>query len=85
MTTHTEYCSRSLSEQSARALETLIRQTNAWFRFHHLKRQIASERRHLALLNDDALKDIGITRHQAEIEARLKDLPSDRLIRQCQG
>ena len=70
MTTHTEYCSRSLSEQSARALETLIRQTNAWFRFHHLKRQIASERRHLALLNDDALKDIA--------DLSLQDMNSDK-------
>ena len=79
MTAHTECCSRSLVASPVGVLEHLTGPVVAWFRHQQLKRQVACERRQLLLLGDTELKDLGITRHQAEIEANRSDLPAERL------
>jgi uncharacterized protein YjiS (DUF1127 family) len=79
MTAHTECCSRSLVASPAGVLEHLTGQLNAWFRHQQFKHQVARERRQLLQLTDHELEDLGITRHQAEIEAQSSDLPLQRL------
>ena len=81
MTTHTQTCSRSLIASPAGVFEQLTGPINTWFRYQLLKRQVARERRQLILLSDSELRDVGITRHQAEIESQRSDLPADRLRR----
>lgn len=53
----------------------------AQYRKDAIKSQIRKERRDLANLSDQQLRDIGITRHQAELEASrgYDDVPSSRL------
>lgn len=79
MTAYTEHCSRSLVASPAGALESLSRSIRCWFEYQQLKRQVAKERRQLLTLTDSELKDLGITRDKAELEARRRDLPSLRI------
>ena len=79
MTSYTDTCSRSLATSSAGVLETLSRSIRCWFEYQQLKRQVASERRQLLALTDVELKDLGINRHDAELEAARRDIPLERL------
>ena len=79
MTVHTQTCSRSLVASPAGVIEQLTGQINTWFRHQQLKRQVARERRQLALLSDRELMDMGISRLDAEAEAGRSDLPAARL------
>ena len=53
----------------------------AQYKLDAMKSQIRKERKDLANLSDQQLRDIGITRHQAELEASrgYDDIPSSRL------
>lgn len=51
-----------------------------WFNIHCLKRGIAHERKQLLQMPEAMLKDIGITRVQAETEAQSTDIPRCRLL-----
>ena len=79
MTAYTEHCSRSPATSPVGALEYLTRQFLCWIRYQQLKFQVAQERRQLLALTDTELKDLGITRHEAELEARRSDIPPKRL------
>ena len=79
MNTYIENCSRSLATSPAGVLETLSRSIRCWFEYQQLKRRIAQERRQLLALTDAELKDIGVSRHEAELEAGRRDLPLKRI------
>ena len=77
MTTHTEkFNTTSVSEQT---LEGLKQQVRAWAARQALKYRLAQERRHLADLSDAQLRDIGISRADAELEAASDAIPAARL------
>ena len=79
MTTYTDTCSRSLDTSPAGVLATLSRTIRCWFVNQQLKRQLARERRQLLRMTDTELKDLGISRHEAELEAARRDIPLERL------
>ena len=79
MTTHTENYQAGPAEDHARTLERLLREVREWARRETLRRQIGRERRRLLEMSDRLLADLGISRHQAEAEARRGDIPVERL------
>ena len=78
MTTYTENCSRIIDENHVRVpnLKHLI---TDWFRTHQLKAKMMQERSQLSQMSDNMLRDIGIDRIDAEIEANRRDIPASRL------
>jgi uncharacterized protein YjiS (DUF1127 family) len=68
-----------------RTLERLLRQVREWAREESLRRQLRRERRQLLEMDDDTLADLGISRHEAEAEARRNDIPGERLVQLQQG
>lgn len=79
MTTQSEKYDPGLTGDHARILERLIRQVREWARRESLRRRIRQERRQLLELNDAMLADLGISRFDAEAEARRDDIPAVRL------
>ena len=79
MNTVTETCSRSLASSPAGVLETLGRSIRCWFEYQQLKRQVARERAQLLVMTDAELKDLGISRHDAVVEAARVDVPLQRI------
>lgn len=79
MTTYSENCSRSLAGESAGVLDTLLEKFCIWMKNQLLKVRIHQERRQLLSMSEAMLKDIGISRAAAELEARRTDLPATRL------
>lgn len=79
MTTYTESCSRSIAGHPAGALDILTQIFRQWVKNQQFKFRVALERRQLLEMSDEMLKDIGISRAQAEAEALRSDLPSSRI------
>jgi len=79
MTTRSENFQPGLAADHARTLERLIRQVREWAREESLRRRINQERRRLLEVSDTMLADLGITRSEAETEARRKEIPAERL------
>ena len=79
MTTYTESCSRSIAGHRAGALDILTQIFRQWVKNQQFKFRVALERRQLLEMSDEMLKDIGISRAQAEAEALRSDLPSSRI------
>lgn len=79
MTTCTENCSRSTVETSFGLLRNMGQALQYSFEIQKLKGMVARERQQLLEISDDMLKDMGITRTQAEQEAQRVDLPQIRL------
>ena len=77
MTTRTEKLnSAAISGQILAGLQQPIR---AWAARQALKYRLAQERRILAGLSDEQLRDIGVSRADAELEAASKSIPVIRL------
>ncbi|MDH3760664.1 MAG: DUF1127 domain-containing protein [Gammaproteobacteria bacterium] len=76
MTTYTESCSRSIAGHPAGALDILTQIFRQWMKNQHFKIRVAQERRQLLEMSDDMLKDIGVSRAQAEAEALRSELPT---------
>ena len=76
MNTRTEKFTSGLL--AAEVLERLQQQVREWAAREALKRRIAQERRQLAHLSDDMLRDIGVCRADAELEAARTDIPATR-------
>ena len=78
MTTYTENCSRTIDESPVRVahLQQLI---TDWFRTLQLKAQLRQERSQLSQMPNTLLRDMGIDRIDAEIEANRRDIPASRL------
>ena len=79
MTTYTEKCSQSIVGHQAAALDILTQLFRQWMKHQHLKSQVAQERRQLAEMSDSMLRDLGISRAQAQVEAMRSELPAARL------
>ena len=60
----------------AEVVERLQLQVREWAAREALKRRIAQERRQLENLSDDMLRDIGVCRADAELEAMRSDIPT---------
>jgi uncharacterized protein YjiS (DUF1127 family) len=78
MTTYTQTCSRSIVGRPAGALEILTLTFRQWMKSQQFKSQVARERRQLLEMPDAMLRDLGISRGEAEAEALQTGLPSDR-------
>jgi uncharacterized protein YjiS (DUF1127 family) len=59
-------------------LDILIQIFRQWMKNQQFKFRVAMERRQLLEMSDEMLKDIGISRAQAEAEALRSDLPTSR-------
>lgn len=79
MTTYTEKCSRSIVGHPAEALDILTQLFRQWMKHQQLKFQVAQERRQLTEMSDSMLRDLGISRAQAQAEAMRSELPAARL------
>ena len=77
MTTYSENCSRTIDESPVR-VATLKQLIADWFRIHQLKAQLTQERSQLSQMSDSMLRDIGVDRIDAEIEANRRDIPVSR-------
>jgi uncharacterized protein YjiS (DUF1127 family) len=60
-------------------LDILTQIFRQWVKNQQFKFRVALERRQLLEMSDEMLKDIGISRAQAEAEALRSDLPSSRI------
>ena len=78
MTIYTEKLTRNKANQVSRIMDKLARQIHHWFKMQEIRHQLRQERRQLMRMSDDALKDIGISRADAEAEAMRKDIPAAR-------
>ena len=78
MTTQTEKIQSGIAESHRRTLDRLLREVREWARQEGLRRQLRHERRRLLEADDALLADLGISRHEAEAEARRTDIPAER-------
>jgi uncharacterized protein YjiS (DUF1127 family) len=79
MTQYTEHCSSNFAT-NAIALDRGFRHTVAhWIAEQRLKLALRRERRQLVQLSDRQLRDIGIDREAAIVEAGRTDIPTNRL------
>lgn len=85
MTTRSEKLQPGLARDHARTLERLLRQVREWAAEESLRRQIRAERRRLPEMSDAMLADLGISRQEAEAEARRTDIPAERLALMHRG
>jgi uncharacterized protein YjiS (DUF1127 family) len=85
MTTQSENFRPGLAADPAHTLERLLRRAREWAREESLRRRINRERRQLLEMSDVMLADLGISRHEAEAEARRNDVPAERLLLSRQG
>lgn len=65
---------------AANALDTLLRKAQAWARREAVKSQLRRERRQLAEMSDEMLRDLGVRREDALAEAAKTDIPAGRLM-----
>ena len=79
MTTYTGNCSRSIAGHPVGALDILTQIFRQWVKNQRLKLRLAQERRQLLEMSDDQLKDIGVSRLDARLEAQRSDLPMERI------
>ena len=79
MTTYSENCSRNIAGSSAGAFDNLAEKFCHYMKIQLLKVRIHRERRQLLSMSAVMLNDLGITRTEAEQEARRTDLPPARL------
>ena len=78
MIAYTQNCSRSIAEHHAGLFDILAETFCRWMNLQRLKFQLARERRQLREMSDNMLRDIGIGRAEAEIEAASNEIPAGR-------
>lgn len=78
MTTCTESCSRSISGHPAGVLDILAQIFRQWMKNQQFRFRVAQERRQLLEMSDEMLRDIGVSRAEAEVEAEQTALPAGR-------
>lgn len=79
MTTYSENCSRNSIESSVGVFDSLLEKICHYMNNQLLKFRIQQERRQLLSMSEVMLKDLGISRADAEQEAQRTDLPVKRL------
>ena len=78
MTIYTEKLTHNKANQVSRVMGNLASQIHHWFKIQEIRHQLRQERKQLMRMSDDALKDLGISRADANAEARMKDIPAAR-------
>jgi len=79
MTNYSTICSRNIAGSSVGAFDTLLEKLCFYLKNQFLKARIRQERWQLSSMSEAMLKDLGISRADAEQEARRTDLPAARL------
>lgn len=79
MTTYSGNCNQSIDKSLYGTSQGLIQRLQQRLAIQQIKADVRRERRQLRGLSDSMLNDLGITRHQAIVEARRIDLPEGRL------
>jgi uncharacterized protein YjiS (DUF1127 family) len=79
MTIYTEKITRNKANHASMIMGKLARQIHHWFKMQETRHQLRLERRQLTMMTDEVLRDIGISRADAEVEAMRKDIPAARL------
>jgi len=80
MTTYSENCTQSTVVNTSGMLQRLAQLAHHWLNYQLLKARLHQERQSLLSMSDGMLKDIGISRAQAEQEAIRDDIPATRCI-----
>lgn len=80
MNTRVQNCPAGIVAEST--LDRLLQQLRAWAAREALQHQLKRERRQLAEMSDELLRDLGISRADAELEASRTDIPVARIVRQ---
>jgi uncharacterized protein YjiS (DUF1127 family) len=78
MTIYTEKLTHNRANQASRVMGNLARQIQHWLKMQEIRHQLRQERKQLMRMSDDALKDLGISRANANAEAWMKDIPAAR-------
>ena len=78
MTTFTKNSTPGIGKNFDDIQNGLYQSLQQWFRIQLLKIKVSNERAQLSLLSDDMLRDLGITRAEADTEAFRNDLPAAR-------
>ena len=78
MTIYTEKLTHNKANQASRVMGNLARQIHHWLKMQEIRHQLRQERKQLMRMSGDALKDLGISRADAEAEAWMKDIPAAR-------
>ena len=79
MTTYTETCTQGIHGIPVNTLSSLVQRLQRWAKIQQLKYSVHRERQQLLEISDAMLADLGITRGQAQEEARRVDLPVMRI------
>jgi len=79
MTTYSGNCTDCVEIGTASAAESLLQRVLFWMKTQGLKASVTKERQHLLEMSDNMLRDIGISREQAQQEAQRVDIPENRL------
>ena len=79
MTIYTENCNQSIEGNFVNTLSSLVKRLQHWLKVQQLKINVRRERQQLLEMSDAMLRDMGMTRTQAQEEARKLDLPAARL------
>ena len=78
MTVYTENLPRNKANYAFNIMDRLARQIHHWVKMQETRRQLQLERWQLTMMADETLRDIGISRADAEAEAARKDIPAAR-------
>ncbi|MCP4767959.1 MAG: DUF1127 domain-containing protein [Gammaproteobacteria bacterium] len=78
MTNYTQHCPDSIVASHVGIADSLAQVVRHWMQEQRLKASIRHERSSLLSMSDAMLKDIGISRIDAQQEARRIDIPAHR-------
>ena len=78
MTNYTQNCSNSIVASHVGIADSLAQVVRHWMQERKLKASIQRERSSLLSMSDAMLKDIGISRIDADQEAQRSDIPAHR-------
>ncbi len=78
MTIYTGNCTETIDGNFADTLSSLVKRLQRWAEVQQLKINVRRERQQLLEMSDAMLGDLGITRAQAQEEARKVNLPEAR-------
>ena len=79
MTTMTVNCDQMVEQELLREQGILKQILLGWAEKFVLQAKVARERQQLLIMSDEMLSDMGITRAEAEAEARKTEIPATRL------
>ena len=82
MNTRVQNCPAGIVAEST--LDRLQQQLREWAASAAVKRELRHERRQLAAMSDTQLRDLGISRADAELEASRVDIPAARIAHQLE-